>query len=110
VRTAQEALPTAERKVIGDETCEQMCLVAILQPAPGRWNPGVASENLALTKAFGFGPENRFQATLRAEFYDAFNRHYINGPDTNPNDQNFGQITSVSGKTRTGQLGARVQW
>ena len=75
-----------------------------------RWNPGVASENLALTKGFGFGPENRFQATLRAEFYNAFNRHYINGPDTNPNDQNFGQITGVSGTTRTGQLGVRVQW
>ncbi len=75
-----------------------------------RWNPGAASESLSLMKAFGFGPGDRFQATLRAEFYDVFNRHYTNSPDTNPSDTTFGQITGVSGTARTGQLGARVQW
>lgn len=75
-----------------------------------RWNSGAANESLALSKGFSFGPEKRMQATLRAEFYDVFNRHYINGPDTNPNDTTFGQVTGVSGTTRTGQLGARVQW
>lgn len=75
-----------------------------------RWNPGVASENLSLQKAFGFGPDNRFQASIRAEFYDVFNRHYYNSPDTNPNDTTFGQVTGISGTSRTGQLGARLQW
>ncbi len=75
-----------------------------------RWNPGAASESLSLSKAFGFGPEDRFQATIRGEFYDLFNRHYVNSPDTGGNSTTFGQITGVSGTTRTGQLGARVQW
>jgi hypothetical protein len=75
-----------------------------------RWNSGAAQENLSLTKAFGFGENNRYQASIRAEFYDVFNRHYINSPDINPNDTTFGQITGVSSTTRTGQLGARIQW
>ena len=75
-----------------------------------RWNSGAAQENLSLTKAFGFGENNRYQASIRAEFYDVFNRHYINSPDTNPNDTAFGQVTGVSSTSRTGQLGARVQW
>jgi hypothetical protein len=75
-----------------------------------RWNPGVASESMSLSKAFGFGPEGRFKATIRGEFYNIFNRHYINSPDTNPNDTTFGQVTGVSGTPRNGQLAARVQW
>ena len=75
-----------------------------------RWNPGVANESLSLSKAFAIGPDGRFQATIRGEFYDVFNRHYVNSPDTNPNNTTFGQITGVSGTSRTGQLGARVQW
>ncbi len=75
-----------------------------------RWNPGAANESVSLSKAFALGPDGRFQATIRGEFYDVFNRHYVNGPDTNPNDTTFGQITGVSGTSRTGQLGARVQF
>ncbi len=75
-----------------------------------RWNPGAASESVSLSKAFAFGPEDRFSATIRGEFYDVFNRHYVNSPDTNPNDTTFGQITGVNGTSRNGQLGARVQF
>ncbi len=75
-----------------------------------RWNPGAANESVSLSKAFALGPEGRVQATIRGEFYDVLNRHYVNGPDTNPNDTNFGQINSVSGTSRTGQLGARIQF
>ncbi len=75
-----------------------------------RFNGGGSNESVSLSKAFAFGPENRFQATIRGEFYDVLNRHYINGPDTNPNDVNFGYVTGVSGASRNGQLGARVQW
>jgi hypothetical protein len=78
-----------------------------------RWNPGWASnasESVSLSKAFAIGPGGRFKATIRGEFYNVFNRHYINSPDTNPNDTNFGQVTGVSGTPRNGQLGARVQW
>ncbi len=75
-----------------------------------RWNPGAANESVSLSKAFAFGPEGRFQGTIRGEFYDVFNRHYVNSPDTNPNNTTFGQVTGVSGTSRTGQLGARVQF
>ena len=75
-----------------------------------RWNPGAASESISLSKAFAIGPEGRFKATIRGEFYNVFNRHYINSPDTNPNDTTFGQVTGVSGTPRNGQLAARVQW
>lgn len=75
-----------------------------------RFNGGSANESISLSKAFAFGPDDRLRATIRGEFYDVFNRHYINSPDTNPNDTTFGQVTGVSGTSRTGQLGARVQW
>jgi hypothetical protein len=75
-----------------------------------RWNPGAANESISLTKAFSFGPDDRFRASIRGEFYDVFNRHYVNSPDQNPNDTTFGQVTGVSGTSRTGQVGARVQF
>ena len=75
-----------------------------------RWNPGAASESVSLSKAFSIGPDGRVKATLRGEFYNIFNRHYINSPDTNPNDTTFGQVTGVNGSPRNGQISARVQW
>jgi hypothetical protein len=67
-------------------------------------------------KHFGIGKEGRYQAQLRAEFYDAFNRHYFNPPDTNVNDSTFGYITGVSwapqmtGSSRVGQVAARFEF
>jgi Carboxypeptidase regulatory-like domain/TonB dependent receptor len=74
-----------------------------------RWNPGAASENMSVLKHFSFGSNERYSATLRAEFYDVFNRHYLAAPDTGIGDATFGQVTTVYGN-RTGQLGARFQW
>lgn len=74
-----------------------------------RWNPGAASESMSVIKHFSFGHDGRFQASLRGEFYNVFNRHYFGGPDTNLNSSTFGQVTSVWGN-RNGQLGARIQW
>lgn len=75
-----------------------------------RWNPGAANENMSLIKHFSFGQDGRFNANVRIEFYDVFNRHYINGPDNGYiTDQYFGQVTGVYGG-RTGQVGARFEW
>lgn len=74
-----------------------------------RWNPGPAAENVSLTKAVNFGPDNRYALSIRGEFYDIFNRHYFGAPVMNQGSPYFGQVTSVSG-ARTGQLGARFQW
>ena len=75
-----------------------------------RWNSTPASENGEIRKGFGFGRDNRVRMTIRAEYFDLFNRHYINSPDLNPSDTTFGQVTGVSSTTRTGQLSARVDF
>lgn len=74
-----------------------------------RWNPGAANESMSLVKHFGFGPDGRFQASLRGEFYDIFNRHYYNSPDIGLADYTYGMVTGASGY-RTGQVGARFEW
>jgi hypothetical protein len=74
-----------------------------------RWKWG-KNENLSLLKHFSFTEDGRLKATVRAEFFNVFNRHAYGAPDMGtPDDQYFGQVTSVSGN-RTGQLGARFQW
>ncbi|WP_295413878.1 hypothetical protein, partial [uncultured Thiodictyon sp.] len=57
-------------------------------------------------KKFAFR-DSRYRMTLRAEFFDAFNRHHYNSPNTgNIHGDHFGNVTGVSGN-RQGQLGAR---
>jgi hypothetical protein len=75
-----------------------------------RWNPGVAQENVSILKHFGFGPKERYQFELGAEFYDVFNRHYYNAPETYIGDSTFGMVTGVNGTNRVGQLRGRFQW
>ncbi len=75
-----------------------------------RWNSSPASENISIVKHFGIGNEGRYQAQVRAEFYNAFNRHYFNAPDINPNDSTFGYVTGVAGSPRVGQVAARFEW
>jgi len=67
------------------------------------------SENASLLKKTRFGSDGRFNVTLRAEFFNVFNRHYWGGPNTNISSAYFGHVTGVSGY-RTGQLGARFEW
>jgi hypothetical protein len=75
-----------------------------------RWNSAPAQENVSIAKHFGFGRENRYNAVLAAQFFNFFNRHYPGAPDTGMSDTTFGQITSVSGTPRTGQVSARFEW
>jgi hypothetical protein len=51
----------------------------------------------------------RYAASIRADFFDLFNRHYWNGPDLNLSDPTFGHVNGVSGN-RTMQIGARFQF
>lgn len=67
------------------------------------------SEDASIVKSFGIGPDGKYKATIRAEFFDVLNRHYWGGPDTSINNPTFGHVTSVSGN-RTGQFGARFEW
>ena len=78
--------------------------------------PGEAHESASLMKYFSMGPDGRYQLSIRAEFYDLFNRHYYNingcgGTSTTVGqpgtfEKNFAAVTGVSGN-RTGQLGLR---
>jgi len=75
-----------------------------------RWNTYPASENISIVKHFGIGREGRYTAQLRGEFYNAFNRHYFNSPDTNVNDSTFGYVNGTAGTSRVGQIAARFEF
>ncbi|HTW81435.1 MAG TPA: carboxypeptidase-like regulatory domain-containing protein [Terracidiphilus sp.] len=66
-------------------------------------------ESASLLKKTPFGADNRYTFTLRAEFFDLFNRHYWDNPNTNLSSAYFGHVTGAYGN-RTGQLGARFEW
>jgi hypothetical protein len=66
-------------------------------------------ENASLLKKTHLGSDGRYVVTLRAEFFDVFNRHYWNNPNTTFGSGYFGHVNGVSGN-RTGQVGARFEW
>jgi hypothetical protein len=94
---------------------------AFSQPAPGRFSTekysyspylrdfGFSDEDLNIAKHFRFGSEERYQLSLRAQFFDVFNRHHWGTPNLTMGSPLFGHVTSVSGN-RYGQLGARFEW
>jgi hypothetical protein len=67
------------------------------------------SEDASLLKKTRFGSDGRYTLTLRAEFFNVFNRHYWDAPNTSFSSAYFGHVTGVWGY-RTGQLGARFEW
>ena len=69
---------------------------------------GTAQENISVYKDFRI--RERMKLQIRAEFYNLFNRHYFNNPNTTIGGAYFGDVTSVGGSPRNGQLGARFEW
>lgn len=68
------------------------------------------NEDFSILKRFAFGKEGRFKASLRAEFFNIFNRHHWYDPNSGAtNSDYFGAVTGVSGNRR-GQVGARFEW
>jgi hypothetical protein len=53
-------------------------------------NPGVATEDMGVHKNMAVGPDQRFNVTLRMEFFNVFNLDELAGPDTNLSDGTFG--------------------
>jgi hypothetical protein len=80
------------------------------QPFYSNWRGwAYYNEDLSILKKFAFH-DSRYRATLRAEFFDAFNRHHLGSPNTgNIGGTYFGNVTSVNG-SRQGQVGARFEW
>ncbi len=68
------------------------------------------SENASLLKRIGFGNDERYRVTLRAEFFNVLNRHYYGDPNLNLGGPYFGNVTDTAGSPRQGQLGARFEW
>jgi outer membrane receptor protein involved in Fe transport len=69
---------------------------------------GTAQESISVYKDFRI--RERMKLQIRAEFYNLFNRHYFNNPNTTIGGAYFGGVTSVGGSPRNGQLGARFEW
>ncbi len=69
---------------------------------------GTAEENISVYKDFRI--HERLKLQIRAEFYNLFNRHYFNNPNTTIGGAYFGDVTAVGGSPRNGQLGARFEW
>ena len=72
---------------------------------------GSAIEDIAMNKEMHFGPDGRIAFSLKAEFFNAFNRHNYATADSGLTDSNFGKVTSAGGMLgRVGQVGARISF
>ena len=73
-------------------------------------NPGLASEDVGVSKAFRFA-EERYMLSLRFQMFNVFNRHGFVGPNTQIGTANFGKVLpeDLNGLPgpRVGQFGAR---
>jgi len=77
--------------------------------------PSSKNEDVSLLKYFRMGSDGQYSLSVRAEFYNVFNRHeyYINGCAGSRSDigaDNFGQILGVFDQPRSGQFGIRFQF
>jgi carboxypeptidase family protein len=65
-------------------------------------------EDLSLAKTFSI--TERVKAEFRGEFFNAFNRHVFNKPDSGVQDTNFGQVGSTLLGPRNGQFVLRINF
>ncbi|AXC16282.1 Oar protein (plasmid) [Acidisarcina polymorpha] len=72
--------------------------------------PPLSIENFNVIKSFHI--TDRFLASLRVDYFNAFNRTQLQGPDTNSLDTTFGQITNLSSRisNRQGQATFRLEF
>ena len=69
---------------------------------------GFAEEQMAVLKNIRIS--ERMHAQFRAEFYNIFNRHFFDRPDTNIASPTFGKVINLTGSPRQGQLGVRFEF
>jgi hypothetical protein len=77
---------------------------------PGLRNPPLRMEDLDIIKHFSI--TERVKASLRMDYFNAFNRTIVNGPDTNIEDSTFGEVTGEGSSiiNRQGQATFRVEF
>jgi hypothetical protein len=73
-------------------------------------NPPLRIENFDAIKTFRIG--ERVRASVRVDYFNAFNRTQFQGPDNNSTDTTFGQITNLTSQisNRQGQATFRVEF
>jgi hypothetical protein len=72
--------------------------------------PPLRMENFDVIKSFNIG--EHVKATLRLDYFNAFNRTQLQAPDNNSLDSTFGQITNLSSQisNRQGQGTFRLEF
>jgi hypothetical protein len=72
--------------------------------------PANYNEAVNVSKKFQFG--ERFAGVLQVDYFNVLNRTRFNGPDTNLNDDTFGQVTSQNSQisNRQGQAQFRLEF
>jgi hypothetical protein len=79
----------------------------------GLRNPGLATEDLGLSKSFRFGCES-CQLRMYFQMFNVFNRHGVTGPNTQIGTAGFGTVMAqdLNGLPgpRVGQFGARFNF
>jgi hypothetical protein len=65
-------------------------------------------EDLGLLKNISVA--GRFRAQVRFELINVFNRKYFSNPITAISNPNFGNVISLTGEPRQGQVGLRFEW
>jgi hypothetical protein len=65
-------------------------------------------EDMSLAKTFAI--TERVKAEFRGEFFNVFNRHIFNKPDSGVQDTNFGQVGSTLNGPRNGQFVLRINF
>jgi carboxypeptidase family protein len=78
-----------------------------------RYNPKLRAfptfnENVSLAKSFNFTED--FRLDFRWEMFNVFNRHIFAVPNTNLNNNAFGQVTATVGEARQMQVGLKLYW
>ena len=92
--------PTPSQYVLGNAT----------RNYGGMRNPPRYLENLNAKKKFYIG--ERWRAILSVDYFNAFNRTQLHGPDNNINDSQFGEVTQKSSQlsNRQGLVHLRVEF
>jgi hypothetical protein len=71
--------------------------------------PAYQHEDIGIMKLFHI--KGNVLATVRMDYFNAFNRHIFNGPITDISSPNFGEVISENGGgNRQGQISARVRF
>jgi hypothetical protein len=77
---------------------------------PSLRNPPLREESFSLIKRFSISDYAKL--SIRMDYFNAFNRVLVGGPDTNILDSTFGQVTSTGSNliNRQGQITGRIEF